>query len=143
MINAQIAWDKYLNATSSCQAVTLAGKIVKVAGIVAEASGPCLSVGSLCEIETSENLNTQAEVIGFNENRVIVMPFGEMRGIRPGSRIAAVSKRPTFHVGESYLGRVIDGIGRPIDGKGIIRGEKKYSIYGDAVSYTHLTLPTN
>jgi flagellum-specific ATP synthase len=134
MINAQIAWDKYLNAASSCQSVRLAGKIVKVAGIVAEANGPGLSVGSLCEIKTSENLNIQAEVIGFNEKRVIVMPFGEMRGIRPGSRIVAVSKRPAIHVGESYLGRVIDGLGRPIDGKGIIRGEKKYSIYGDVLN---------
>ncbi|MCD4717921.1 MAG: FliI/YscN family ATPase [Desulfobacterales bacterium] len=134
MINAQIAWDKYLNAASSCQAVTLAGKIVKVAGIVAEANGPCLSVGSLCEIETSEDLNIQAEVIGFNENRVIVMPFGEMRGIRSGSRIAAISKRPTVHVGDSYLGRVVDGLGQPIDGKGIIRGEKRYSIYGGVIN---------
>jgi flagellum-specific ATP synthase len=134
MINAQIAWDKYLTAVSSCQPVRLAGKIVKVAGIVAEANGPGLSVGSLCEIRTSEHLNIRAEVIGFNEKGLIVMPFGEMRGIRPGSRIVAVSKRPAVHVGESYLGRVIDGLGKPIDGKGNIRADKRYPIYGDVLN---------
>ncbi len=134
MIKAQIAWEKYMNAASSCQPVRLAGKIVKASGIVAEANGPALSVGSLCEIETSEDLNIQAEVIGFSENRVLVMPFGDMRGIRPGSRIVAVSKRPAIPVGESYLGRVINGLGRPIDGKGMIRGEKTYSIYGNTLN---------
>jgi len=134
MENAQIAWDKYLNAAGSCQAVRLAGKIVKVAGIVAEANGPGLSVGSLCTIKNSEGLNVEAEVVGFNEKRVIIMPFGEMRGIKPGSRIIAKSKRPSVQVGEAYLGRVINGLGRPIDGKGIIRGEKKYSIYGDVLN---------
>ena len=134
MINAQIEWDKYLNAARSCQAVRLAGKIVKVAGIIAEANGPGLSVGSLCEIKTSEGLDIQAEVIGFNEKRVIVMPFGEMRGVRPGSRIVAVSKRPAVQVGESFLGRIIDGLGQPIDGKGRIKGDKRYSIYGDVLN---------
>ena len=134
MENTQIAWDKYLKATGSCQTVRLAGKIVKVAGIVAEANGPGLSVGSICAIKNSEGLNVEAEVVGFNEKRVIVMPFGEMRGIKPGSRIVAKSKRPSVQVGEAYLGRVINGLGRPIDGKGIIKGERRYSIYGDALN---------
>ncbi|MCD6298803.1 MAG: FliI/YscN family ATPase [Deltaproteobacteria bacterium] len=134
MENAQIAWDKYLNAVGSCRPFRLAGKIIKVAGIVAEANGPGLSVGSLCEIKNSEGLNVEAEVVGFNEKRIIIMPFGEMRGIKPGSRIVAKSKRPVVQVGEAYLGRVIDGLGSPIDGKGIIRGERKYSIYGDVLN---------
>jgi len=132
--NYIINWDKYLNAAGSCQTVRLAGKIVKVAGIVAEANGPGLSVGSLCAIKNSEGLDVEAEVVGFNEKRVIIMPFGEMRGIKPGSQIVAKSKRPAVQVGEAYLGRVIDGLGLPIDGKGIIRGERKYSIYGDVLN---------
>ncbi len=124
-------WGKYLEAITSCQPFKLEGKIVKVAGIVAEASGPGLSVGSLCSIKNSDGQNIQAEVIGFNDQRVIVMPFGEMRGIEPGSRIVDISKKPTVPVGDAYLGRVVDGLGRPIDNKGMIRSQKEYPIYGN------------
>ena len=91
-------WDKYLEILTSCQPFKLEGKIVKVAGIVAEANGPGLSVGSLCSIKNSDGQNIQAEVIGFNDQRVIVMPFGEMRGIEPGSRIVDISRKPAVPV---------------------------------------------
>ena len=134
MTNDRIKWNKYLRAISSCQPIKLEGKIVKVAGIVAEGNGPGLSVGSLCAIKNSEGLNIPAEVIGFKDKRVILMPFAEMRGIRPGSRIVDISKRPAVQVGEGYLGRVIDGLGHPIDGKGAISGKCEYSIYGDVLN---------
>ena len=131
---AEITWDKYLEAISSCQPMKLEGKIVKVAGLVAEGHGPGLGVGSLCVIENSEGQNIQAEVVGFRDKRVIIMPFGEMRGVKPGSRIVDIDKRPVVKVGEAYLGRVIDGLGLPIDGKGMIRGEKEYPIYGGVLN---------
>ena len=133
-LREKIDWDEYLGAISSCQPITLEGKIVKVAGIVAEGHGPGLSVGSLCSIKNSDGLNVQAEVVGFKDKRVILMPYGEMRGIRPGSRIVDVSKRPIVQVGETYLGRVIDGLGHPIDGKGTISSETEYPIYGDVLN---------
>lgn len=131
---AEITWDHYLEAISSCQPMKLEGKIVKVAGLVAEGHGPGLSVGSLCVIENPEGKNIQAEVVGFKDKRVIIMPFGEMRGVKPGSRIVDIDKRPVVGVGEAYLGRVIDGHGLPIDGKGMIRAEKEYPIYGDVLN---------
>jgi len=130
----EISWDRYLEAIGSCQPIKLEGKIVKVAGIVAEGHGPGLSVGSLCAIKNSDGHNIQAEVVGFKDKRVIVMPFGEMRGIRPGSRIVGISKRPTVQVGEAYLGRVVDGLGQPMDGKGKIRSETEYPIYGEVLN---------
>jgi flagellum-specific ATP synthase len=133
-LREEIDWDEYLGTISSCQPITLEGKIVKVAGIVAEGHGPGLSVGSLCSIKNSDGLNVQAEVVGFKDKRVILMPYGEMRGIRPGSRIVDMSKRPIVQVGESYLGRVIDGLGHPIDGKGTISSETEYPIYGDVLN---------
>ena len=134
MTDFNIKWDTYLDAVNSCQPIRLEGKITKVAGIVAEGHGPGLSVGSLCEIKESEGLNIQAEVIGFKDNKIIVMPFGEMRGIRPGSRIIGLSGKPKAQVGDAYLGRVIDGLGRPIDGKGIIKKEEEYPIYGNVLN---------
>ena len=130
----KINWDKYLKAVQECRPIQLEGKVVKAAGIVAEANGPRLSVGSLCAIKNPDGPDITAEVIGFKGQRVIIMPFGEMRGIQPGSRIVDISKRPTAHVGESYLGRVIDGLGHPMDRMGFIRAEDEYSVYGDLLN---------
>ena len=129
-----IKWDKYQEALRSCQPIKMEGKIVKVAGIVAQANGPGMSVGSLCCIKNGSGQNMQAEVIGFNNKRVIVMPFGEMRGIEPGSRIVDINKSPSIKVGEAYLGRVVDGLGHPIDGKGSIQAKADYPIYGNVIN---------
>ena len=129
-----INWQEYSDTLNSLQPIQLTGKVVKVAGIIAEGHGPGLSVGSLCSVKDSQGLDIQAEVIGFKDKKVILMPFGEMRGIKPGSRIVDISKKSTVPVGEAYLGRVIDGLGRPIDGKGLIRGTEEYPIYGNIVN---------
>jgi len=129
-----IKWDKYQEALRSCQPVKMEGKIVKVAGIVAQANGPGMSIGSLCCIKNSCGQSMQAEVIGFNDKRVIVMPFGEMRGIEPGSRIVDINKNPSIKVGEAYLGRIVDGLGNPIDGKGSIQTKDDYPIYGNVIN---------
>lgn len=129
-----IQWDKCQEALQSCQPIKMEGKIVKVAGIVAEANGPGMSIGSLCCIKNSSGQNMQAEVIGFNDKKVIVMPFGEMRGIEPGSRIVDINKSPTIKVGEAYLSRVVDGLGHPIDGKGAIQAKADYPIYGNVIN---------
>lgn len=129
-----IQWDKCQEALQLCQPIKMEGKIVKVAGIVAEANGPGMSIGSLCCIKNSSGQNMQAEVIGFNDKKVIVMPFGEMRGIEPGSRVVDINKSPTIKVGEAYLSRVVDGLGHPIDGKGAIQAKADYPIYGNVIN---------
>ena len=133
-LNPTIKWDKYQEALRACQPVKMEGKIVKVAGIVAQANGPGMSIGSLCCIKNSSGQSMQAEVIGFNDKRVIVMPFGEMRGIEPGSRIVDINKNPSIKVGEAYLGRIVDGLGNPIDGKGSIQTKDDYPIYGNVIN---------
>ena len=130
-LNPKIEFNKYKEALRSCCPIKMGGKIVKVAGIVAEADGPGMSIGSLCSIKNRDGRNMPAEVIGFNDKSVMVMPFGEMRGIEPGSRIVDINKRPTVKVGEAYLNRVVDGLGTPIDGKGAIRANEDYPIYGN------------
>jgi len=129
-LEGQINFSKYLRAVRSCRPMELEGKIVRVAGIVAEADGPGMCVGSNCAIKTSDGNDIQAEVVGFNDKRVIVMPLGEMRGIEPGSRIVGINKQPTIQVGEAFLGRVIDGLGYPIDNKGMIRADEYYPLFG-------------
>jgi flagellum-specific ATP synthase len=133
-LKPKIDFNKYKEALKSCRPIKMEGKIVKVAGIVAEADGPGMSIGSLCSIKNRDGQNMAAEVIGFNDKSVIVMPFGEMRGIEPGSRIVDINKQPTVKVGESYLNRVVDGLGTPIDGKGAIHADVDYPIYGKVVN---------
>lgn len=130
----KIDWCKYLKAIDECRTVRLEGRIVKVAGIVAEADGPGLGVGSLCVIEDSEGDDIHAEVIGFKDNRVIIMPFGEMRGIKPGSRIFDMNRKPVVKVGDNFLGRVIDGLGNPLDEKGIVKSTSEYPVYGTVLN---------
>jgi flagellum-specific ATP synthase len=71
----------------------------------------------------------RAEVLGFRDNKVLLMPLGEFRGIAPGNRVVATQQKALIGVGEELLGRVIDGLGNPIDGKGAIRIEAEYPIY--------------
>ena len=133
-LNPEIDWNKYKEALKTCRPIKMEGKIIKVNGIVAQADGPGMSIGSLCSIKNSNGHNMPAEVIGFNDKSVIVMPFGEMRGIEPGSRIVDINKKPTAKVGDSYLNRVVDGLGIPIDGKGAIEASADYPIYGNVLN---------
>jgi flagellum-specific ATP synthase len=132
--SADICWSRYMERLGSCRSLRLEGRIVKLAGIVAEANGPGLGVGSLCGIDAGSGENIAAEVIGFNDRRLVLMPFGELAGVRPGSRVVGISGSPGIRVGEAYLGRVIDGLGLPIDGKGSVRTDDEYPLYGNPIN---------
>ena len=134
MESVGIAWDKYHQALENCRTVRLTGSIIKVSGMIAEANGPRLSVGSICSIEEIQGNTIKAEVIGFNEKNIILMPFGDMGGIRPGSKTLAISETPDVPVGAAYLGRVVDGLGHPMDDKGEIPVEKYYPVYGNVLN---------
>lgn len=95
------------------------GRVEQVVGLVIESSGPAASVGEACWI-TAEGMGEPvlAEVVGFRQNRVLLMPLGEMRGLGPGSEVVRTGQPFKVAVGEAELGRVIDAMGKPIDGKG-------------------------
>jgi len=99
-----------------------------VVGIIVESNGPPCGVGELCEIYPDSGHTTQpvlAEVIAFRDNRTLLMPFGPVSDIKPGSEVVTTGSSLRVHVGEELLGRVLDGLGRPLDGKGPIRAERK------------------
>jgi flagellum-specific ATP synthase len=93
-----------------------------------------MGVGSTCGIRNGEGEEVLAEVVGFKDRRIILMPYGEMRGIGPGCKIALVHERPRVPVGEDYLGRVVNGLGEPIDGQGPIASNVHYPLYGQVVN---------
>lgn len=130
----EIRFDKYFKAIHSARHIVEEGQILKVSGLVAEANGPALGIGSLCAIKNIEGKDIHAEVVGFRDNRVIIMPLGELNGVKPGSRITKLTDRATVPVGDGYLGRVIDGLGRPLDGLGVILPDAEYPLYGSRLN---------
>ncbi|MBF0376030.1 MAG: FliI/YscN family ATPase [Desulfamplus sp.] len=125
-----INWDKYLDTVDRCVTVRPEGKITKVVGLIAEGDGLGLGIGSLCTIKNDHGSEIKAEVIGFRDEKVLLMPYGDIRGISPGSRIIPLADLPLADVGDGLLGRVVDGMGNPIDGKGSFNPTAKYSLYG-------------
>ncbi len=109
-----------LKAVKPKTKITLTGRVTKIAGLVVEADGPLISIGSRCTIRTVMGTDIYAEIIGFRDDRVVLMPYGENEGIAPGSIVSEVSNGNKVFVGESLLGRVLDGFGNPMDGKGIL-----------------------
>lgn len=100
-----------------------------------EANGPASRIGAICDIHPMGNQPAiRAEIQGFRGNRVLLMPLEEIRGIGPGSLVVARNERATIAVGDGLLGRVIDGLGNPIDGKGPIPSKSAYPIYGNSIN---------
>ncbi len=127
-------WEEYLRAVQECEEIQTIGHIIKIRGIIAEADGPKLSVGSICNIINNKGKLIPAEVVGFKERKIIVMPYGDMEGIEPGSPLIFVKESPSIMVGYQYLGRVIDGLGNPLDGKGPLWGDKEYPLYSNSIN---------
>ncbi|MFO7985572.1 MAG: flagellar protein export ATPase FliI [Desulfatiglandaceae bacterium] len=122
--------EKYHSVIDAVSPITETGRVAKVVGFIAEAEGPASRLGGVCDIYLKgDEGKIRAEVVGFRENRLLLMPFGEIRGISPGSRVVAREQRAVIGVGNGVLGRVIDGLGSPIDGKGPIATEAMYPIY--------------
>lgn len=104
------------------------GKVSQVIGLVIESDGPVAEIGEVCDVFSHGELFGRAEVVGFRNEKTLLMPLGEMTRIRPGLDVVATGSPLTVQVGAGLLGRVIDGLGNPLDGKGPIQGGAARSI---------------
>jgi flagellum-specific ATP synthase len=108
----------------------VSGTVTDVVGLLITSRGPWLPVGAVCKVYPLHGENSAiAEVVGFRGDQTLLMPLGELRGVGPGSRVVALVKEAHYSMGEALLGRVIDGLGRPIDGAGAVTGAYSYPIY--------------
>lgn len=121
-------YDLILNKIKNKSTMLLKGRVTKVVGLVIESSGPSVIVGELCHIIAFDNKIIKAEVVGFRDDAVLLMPLGEVAGIGSGCEVIASGKALSVPVGYSLLGRVLDALGNPIDGKGDIFEELHYPI---------------
>ena len=93
------------------------GTVTEITGLLIVSRGPWLPVGGVCHIYPLAGSSPMlAEVVGFRDERTLLMPLHDLRGIGPGSKVVALTKEAHLSVSEKLLGRVLDGLGRPIDG---------------------------
>ncbi len=124
--------SRYARAARRCTTIKMHGRVTQVIGLTIESEGPAVKVGELCYIYDKEGRNPiRAEVVGFKASKVMLMPLGDLGGIGPGCEVRATGKPLSVRVGPKLLGRVLDGLGNPIDGKGPLEWEVEYPIYND------------
>jgi len=100
--------------------IVVEGRLTRMVGMTLEAVGCDVNIGERCQVETNSGTMEEAEVVGFSEDKIYLMPIGSIQGLGPGARVIPMSRAAEIPVGDGLLGRVLDGQGLPIDGKGAI-----------------------
>ena len=111
------------------QPLPLSGRVVRTVGLLVESLGPRARVGELCELASDSGQRLTLEVVGFREQYLLSVPLGSTLGLRPGDRLVSRGAVATVRVGDGLLGRVMDGLGEPLDGRGPLRTSGEYSLH--------------
>jgi len=125
-----IDFARYHNRLAATEPVKMVGSIQKAVGLVIESKGPPVRVGDLCDVVgDSESEVSAVEVIGFREKTVLSMPLGKMQGVKLGNKVVARNRPAVVKVGPKLLGRVLDGLGNPIDDLGPLDFDAEYPLH--------------
>ncbi len=120
----------YKSTVKNADPIKVKGKINKMVGLGMESIGPAVSLGDLCSIEKKNGSSVvQAEVVGLRDENVLLMPFGNVSGVTCGDLVNPAGAPFLVPVGKGLLGRIVDGVGKPIDGKGEIEYTEKYPVH--------------
>lgn len=129
MNSPKINFKKYHLALQHVEPIKNNGKVTQVIGLIIESTGPQARMGEICHIyPTKGESKVVVEVVGFKQNRVLLMPLGGLEGIGPGCEVVSTGKTMSVGVGPQYLGRVLDGLGNPMDGLGYVFPETEYPV---------------
>jgi flagellum-specific ATP synthase len=129
----------YHKRIADLEPIRVFGHVQKIVGTIIEAAGPRSGIGSICHIFPTDESGREtepvmAEIVGFDETSVKLMPLEDMRGVLPGSRIVRLRSKPLVRVGDDMLGRVLDGLGEPMDGGPRIAGSENRPLYGTPIN---------
>lgn len=127
-------FSPYKKILNDINPVVKVGKVVEIIGLIIEADGPESSIGDLCHIVSDDIEPISCEVVGFRENRILLMPLGSIEGLKAGAKVVNSGSDMKVKVSDSLLGRVLDGLGNPIDGLGEIAADKYYSTSGKLIN---------
>lgn len=122
---------KYRESLKHMNPIRVSGEVTQVIGLTIASQGPECKIGDICELGDAPLL---AEVVGFRDGRVLLMPLGDLEAIGPGCGVVNTGEPLSIRVGTSLLGRVLDGLGQPLDGLPLPSGLKKYSTDNTAVN---------
>lgn len=114
--------SRYRTSIARLTPFAISGRVVQVVGLTIEIMGLNCQIGEVCEIHTRDGQPLMAEVIGFRNNHTLLMPLGNMDGIQPDSSVRSVSRAFKAPVGDALIGRVLNGLGEPIDDLGPLEG---------------------
>lgn len=127
---ALTALRRHRKTVDETNPVRVNGRITKVVGLVMEGHGPGSSVGEFCHVYPRDGSEpVQCEVVGFSDDKILLMPLGEVRGIGPGSKIVSRRSTAAVGVGPGLLGRTLDALGNPIDALGPLDFEGHYPLW--------------
>jgi flagellum-specific ATP synthase len=123
--NNLVDFEKLHSALAAVNLLNCRGSVVRVAGLRVESNGPGVGLGELCGIHIRDGRRVLAEVVGFHNNNLILLPLERIEGISPGNAVSTRSTPRCIAIGENILGRVLNGLGEPIDNKGPLTGTEK------------------
>lgn len=113
---AQLDFAKFHDRLDSIDTLEYVGKVRKIVGLGIESSGPIADIGTLCRVYRKTGSGyVHAEIMGFTDNKMLLMPYGDLRGVGVGSRVVSAKRPLEVAVSEHLMGRVLDGLGNPID----------------------------
>ena len=125
--------EHYRRLLDQIEPISCWGRVVQVVGLTVEVVGLTSQLGEICFIYPENGKNpVSAEVLGFRNDRLLLMPLADLNGVRPGSIVTPRGRVFTVPVGQELLGRVVDGLGRPLDHKGPIKSLTWYPVTNDA-----------
>jgi flagellum-specific ATP synthase len=125
---ARIDLGPYFRLLESDVSPLASGVITEMVGLLIESKGPAVAIGDFCEIRTGSGRSIRVQVIGFRNGCVLSMPLEETDGLQLGDRIVARRQEARVKVGPELLGRVLDGFGQPMDGRGPVDAEAAYEL---------------
>lgn len=121
--------ERYFQAVKETEPIVRKGRVSQIVGLSIQSQGPPAQLGEICSITNgSPDSHLWAEVVGFKNGSTLLMPLGEMEGISPGSEVVATGRSFRVRVGRELIGRVLDGLGQPLDGKGPLRAGQFYPV---------------
>jgi len=128
---------RYRESLEACPRVLMKGTVRQVTGLVIESAGPAGSIGDLCVLCDGRDHQVPAEIVGFRRDSVLLMPLGEIERLRPGCDVICAGSPLRVPAGPELLGRVVNGLGQPIDGKGPLRCSATRRVNGHAPHPLH------
>ncbi len=126
--------EPYLQRARNPRPLVVEGKLKRMVGLTLESVGCQAAIGDQCRVMRSGGVPVEAEVVGFSGDKLLLMPIGDVRGLAPNARVIPVGRGGQIRVGDGLLGRVLDGTGVPLDGKGPLAASEHFPMSGHSIN---------